>query len=194
MFDLFWGKQIKKFSLNFQRGEKGKNKSGKLENRAGFALQCAFLLSPPWTESEICSSILSLPWKRKTTSLSEVEGWAGRELSYLSESECGLYSIGKLAGRLRIRLSTSLIRFVLPTSMAVRFQTDSKSSGYWVERTMPQISEPTRNCSPNIAIQTFSQARLTLFFLNRRIHLPPLMFSGSSHIGLMPLLKRCNLR
>lgn len=68
--------------------------------------------------------------------------------THFNESEWGLYSIGKFAGRLRIRLSTSLIRFVLPMSVAVRFQTERRSSGYWVESTMPQISGPTRNCSP----------------------------------------------
>lgn len=102
-------------------------------------------------------------------------------------SKCGLYSMGKLGGKLRILLSTSLIRFVLIESVAVRFQIDSKSSGYCVDNTIPHISAPTRNCSPNMAIQTFSHARSTLCFRKRITHLPPLTFPGSSHIGLIPL-------
>ena len=67
-------------------------------------------------------------------------------------------------------------------------------TGKRVDKTTPQISEPTRNCSPSIAIHTFSHARSILFLRNRITHLPPLAFCGSSHIALMPLLNKCNSR
>lgn len=67
-------------------------------------------------------------------------------------------------------------------------------TGKRVDRTTPQISVPTRNCSPSIAIHTFSHARSILFLRKRITHLPPLAFCGSSHIALMPLLNKCNSR
>lgn len=133
---------------------------------------------------------------------------------YFKQSQCILYSIGVVGGRLRIRRSVSRMRDVLATSVAVRFQTLSKSScglslnyrynsisesrhtltGKRVDKTMPHISGPTRNCSPSIAMQTFSQARSILFFRNRITHLPPFALFGSSHIGFMPLLNKCSSR
>lgn len=65
-------------------------------------------------------------------------------------------------------------------------------TGKRVDNTIPHISGPTRNCSPNIAMQAFSQARSIRFFLSRITHLPPLALHGSSHIGFMPFLNRCS--
>lgn len=108
---------------------------------------------------------------------------------YLRLSQCGLYSMCVEGARFRILRNVSRIRLVLVVSVAVRFQMDSRSSGNCVESTTPHISGPTKNCSPSIAMQTFSHARSTLFFLNRMTHLPPRTFPGSSHMGFMPLCK-----
>lgn len=85
-----------------------------------------------------------------------------------------------------MRLSVSRMRVVLALSVAVRFHTHSWSSGYFVLRTIPQISGPTINCSPSIAIHTVSQALSILFLRILMIHRPPFALPGSSHIGLIP--------
>lgn len=102
-------------------------------------------------------------------------------------SQCTLYSIGVSGGRFRIRRNVSRIRVVQARSVAVRFHTHSKSSGNFVLSTTPQISGPTRNCSPSIAIQTVSQARSILLLRSLMIQRPPFVLPGSSHIGLTPL-------
>lgn len=115
------------------------------------------------------------------------DGGGGGLQRYLRLSQCGLYSMCVDGGRFRILRNVSRMRFVLVVSVAVRFQMDSRSSGNCVDRTTPQISGPTRNCSPSIAMQTFSHARSILFFFNRMTHLPPRTLPGSSHMGFMPL-------
>lgn len=65
-------------------------------------------------------------------------------------------------------------------------------TGYFVVRTTPHISGPTRNCSPNIAMHTFSQALSILCLFKRITHCPPFRLLGSSHIGLIPCLNRLN--
>lgn len=89
-----------------------------------------------------------------------------------------------------MRRSVSRIRVVLARSVAVRFHTHSWSSGYFVLNTMPQISGPTRNCSPSIAMQTVSQARSILLLRILMIHRPPFELPGSSHMGFTPFWKQ----
>lgn len=67
-------------------------------------------------------------------------------------------------------------------------------TGNLVDSTTPQISVPTKNCSPSIAIQTFSHALSILCFRKRITHLPPFELPGSSHIGFIPFLNKCNSR
>ena len=111
------------------------------------------------------------------------------ELS-LMLSVCVLYSMMVLGGRLSTLRNVSRIRAVVAWSLAVLFHIEIISSWNRTETTAPQISSPTMNCSPSIARMRFSQHRDAKPFRRRIIHLPPFLLASSSHMGLMPSLKR----
>uniref|UniRef100_A0A6B0U690 Putative secreted protein n=1 Tax=Ixodes ricinus TaxID=34613 RepID=A0A6B0U690_IXORI len=93
-------------------------------------------------------------------------------------------------GRLRTLRRVSRMRMVVWESLAVRFQMDTMSSWKRMDTTAPHTSSPTMNCSPRMARIRFSQQREARPLRRRTIHLPPVRFASSSHMGLMPSLKR----